>query len=137
MANAVTSFRLSMVSASVTITNRIRAITRHGGESAFELGGLPHPEGLDRDPQCRCRSSAWYLRVIAGSEELYKTATREIPGTVSLSSSSRFPLSSVENSVTPVILPPGRAMLATRPVPTGSPAPSRTMGILEVALLAA
>ena len=34
-------------------------------------------------------------------------------------------------------LPPGRARLATRPVPTGSPAAAKTIGMAEVACLAA
>src|SRR6266480_3667467 len=37
----------------------------------------------------------------------------------------------------PVMLPPGRARLATRPVPTGSPAAAKTMGMTDVACLAA
>src|SRR5262245_31419417 len=38
----------------------------------------------------------------------------------------------------PVTLPPGRARLSTRPASTGlSPAPSKTMGIVLVALIAA
>ena len=51
-----------------------------------------------------------------------RTATREILGTASLSSSSRFPPSSRVRSVRPVTLPPGRARLATRPASTGSTA---------------
>ena len=41
-------------------------------------------------------------------------------GTISLSSSSRFPLSSPARLVSPVMFPPGRARLATNPFPTGS-----------------
>jgi hypothetical protein len=37
----------------------------------------------------------------------------------------------------PVMLPPGRAKLATMPVPTGSVANANTMGIVEVACFAA
>src|SRR5262245_38959691 len=37
----------------------------------------------------------------------------------------------------PVTLPPGRARLATRPVPTGSPAEAKTIGMTDVACLAA
>ena len=43
------------------------------------------------------------------------TATRERPGTVSLSNSSRFAPSCAAISVIPVMLPPGRARLAMRP----------------------
>ena len=67
-----------------------------------------------------------------------KTATREVCGTASLSSSSRLPPSSLERFVMPVTLPPGRARLSTRPASTGStPAPIITMGIVLVAFLAA
>jgi hypothetical protein len=44
-----------------------------------------------------------------------------VPGTVSASSSKRFPLSSTLLANTPVIFPPGCARLATKPSFTGSP----------------
>ena len=37
----------------------------------------------------------------------------------------------------PVTLPPGRAKLSTKPVPTGSPATAKTIGMTDVACLAA
>ena len=58
-------------------------------------------------------------------------------GTSSDSSSSRLGISSAVSMLTPVRLPPGRARLATRPAPTGSPPPMKTIGIVEVALFAA
>jgi hypothetical protein len=58
-------------------------------------------------------------------------------GTSSESSSNRFDIRSVVISLMPVRLPPGRAKLATKPVPTGSPTPVKTIGIVEVALFAA
>jgi len=39
--------------------------------------------------------------------------------------------------VKPVRLPPGRAKLVTKPSPTTSPPPKKTIGIVEVALFAA
>ena len=39
---------------------------------------------------------------------------------ISFKSSSRFPLSSGEKLDSPVMFPPGRARLATSPLPTGS-----------------
>ena len=39
--------------------------------------------------------------------------------------------------VTPVALPPGRERLAAKPGRTGSPPITKTMGIVELALLAA
>jgi len=59
------------------------------------------------------------------------------PGTTSLRRSNRFALSSGESWLRPVMLPPGRATLATKPVPTGSPTPTMTMGIVLVACWAA
>src|ERR1700730_171245 len=56
------------------------------------------------------------------------------PGTSSESISTR--LGDRSRLLTPVRLPPGRARLATRPNPTGSP-PEKTIGIVEVAPFAA
>ena len=49
---------------------------------------------------------------------------RRTPGKISRKSSSRLPGRSADRFDRPVTLPPGRARLATRPAPTGSP-PSR------------
>jgi hypothetical protein len=51
--------------------------------------------------------------------------------------SSRLAATSVCWSDRPVTLPRGRARLATRPVPTGSPAAAKTMGMTDVACLVA
>src|SRR5262245_33250489 len=56
---------------------------------------------------------------------------------ISFKSSSRFPLSSGARVASPVIFPPGRARLATNPLPTGSLSCAMTMGIVTVASLAA
>jgi hypothetical protein len=50
---------------------------------------------------------------------------------------SRFAASSVDSSVIPVTLPPGRARLVTKPLPIGSAALCMTMGIVLVAPMAA
>ena len=60
-------------------------------------------------------------------------ATRRSPGTRSRSKSSRSPARSVANTDSPVTLPPGRARLSTSPLPTGSPAAEKTIGIVAVA----
>jgi len=65
------------------------------------------------------------------------TAARVTRGAISLSNSSHFALIPYSNVVKPVTLPPGRARLATRPVPTGSPAAAKTMGMTDVACMAA
>ena len=49
---------------------------------------------------------------MAGSR---RTATRVTPGAISLSNSSHFALMPYSNAVKPVMLPPGRARLATKP----------------------
>ena len=74
---------------------------------------------------------------LSGLVGFARKATRESPGTTSLSSSSRFPSSSWTIVVEPVTFPPGRARLATSPVPTASPATAMTIGIVFVACLAA
>ena len=66
-----------------------------------------------------------------------KIANRRRAGTTSRKSWSRLPARSVCWSDRPVTLPPGRAKLATRPVPTGSPAPATTIGMTDVACFAA
>ena len=66
-----------------------------------------------------------------------RSPTRASLGTASLSISSLLVFSSVAKLESPVTLPPGRARLATKPAPTGSPAFAITMGMVVVALLAA
>ena len=46
-------------------------------------------------------------------------------------------LAAARRSLKPVRLPPGRARLATRPTPTGSLMPVKTIGIIEVAFFTA
>ena len=74
---------------------------------------------------------------LPGSVEVPKTATRESLGMISFRSSSCFPLISGARVDNPVMFPPGRARLATNPLPTGSLSNAMTMGIVEVASLAA
>ena len=58
-------------------------------------------------------------------------------GTNSCSSSNRFGANATVIMVMPVTLPPGRLRLATRPNVTGSPALTKTIGIVDVAAFAA
>ena len=60
-------------------------------------------------------------------------ANRRRALTTSRKSSSRLPAISPNSFDRPVTLPPGRARLATRPVPTGSPAVPKTIGMTDVA----
>src|SRR5262249_14204696 len=64
-------------------------------------------------------------------------ATRAAPGTSSCNSSSRLAPGSAVRKFTPVALPPGRPMLATRPRLTGSSPTPKTIGMVEVAAFAA
>ena len=66
-----------------------------------------------------------------------RSPTRASLGTASLSISSLLVFSSGAKLESPVTLPPGRARLATKPAPTGSPALAITMGMVVVAFFAA
>ena len=66
-----------------------------------------------------------------------RSPTRASLGIASLSISSLLVFSSDAKLESPVTLPPGRARLATKPAPTGSPALVITIGMVVVALLAA
>jgi hypothetical protein len=64
---------------------------------------------------------------------LTSTAKRATRGTSSCKSPSRLAPSSPLMELAPVILPPGRLRLATRPVWTGSPPALKTIGMVVVA----
>jgi hypothetical protein len=69
---------------------------------------------------------------------LIRTATREAAGAISRSSSScLLAISGPASKVMPVMFPPGRARLATKPSPTASALASMTIGIVAVADLLA
>src|SRR5262249_10802544 len=63
-----------------------------------------------------------------GVRESRRTATRLTCGATCLSSSSHLTLRPYSYAENPVVLPPGRAKLATRPAPTGSISPANTIG---------
>ena len=62
-----------------------------------------------------------------------KTAARVTPGAICLSSSSHFPAKLYSSCMNPVVLPPGRARLSTKLVPTGSTTIANTIGMVRVA----
>src|SRR5947208_1978904 len=62
---------------------------------------------------------------------------RESLGTISFRNSSCFPVISGARVDNPVMFPPGRARRSTNPLPTGSVSCPITIGIVEVASLAA
>src|SRR6516164_2474855 len=64
-------------------------------------------------------------------------ANRRRSGTTSRNSSRRLPARSVDWSDRPVMLPPGRDRLATKPLPTGSFATANTIGMTDVACFTA
>src|SRR6516225_4383691 len=64
-------------------------------------------------------------------------ANRWRSGTTSQNSSRRLPARSVDWSDRPVMLPPGRDRLATKPLPTGSFATTNTIGMTDVACFTA
>src|SRR5262245_45747828 len=66
-----------------------------------------------------------------------RTAIVVALGRSSRSSPSRFGSRSKINEVTPVMLPPGRLRLGTRPLLTGSLPLRETIGMVAVAVLAA
>ena len=68
---------------------------------------------------------------------LPKIANRRSVGTTARNSSIRLAAISVVCSDRPVTLAPGRAELATRPLPTGSPVSANTIGMTDVAFFAA
>jgi hypothetical protein len=72
-----------------------------------------------------------------GLLSLANTANRRRLGTTSRKSSTRLLTASTLWIDKPVTLPPGRARLATSPLPTGSPLATNTIGMTNVARLAA
>jgi len=72
-----------------------------------------------------------------GSLGFARKPRTETLGAISCRSCTRFATSAVENMLTPVMLPPGRFKLATRPLSTGSEAIVATIVIVAVAALAA
>src|SRR5262249_519569 len=84
--------------------------------------------------------------VLRARRDLYETSPSQIPASgrgccraavrvtdCTGASSSRLPARSADRIDRPVALPPGRARLATRLFPTGSPAVANTIGMTDVA----
>ena len=97
--------------------------------------GLKRPDGYTQDAR-------GFFNLLVAQRHCLITCIPEhrervAPGTASFRSSSRLALSSVAGSVIPVMFPPGRARLVTKPVPTASPAATNTIGMVEVASFAA
>src|ERR1035437_1365575 len=73
----------------------------------------------------------------AGLVGLTSRPKRVAAGTTSCNNSKRFGLTSPLSDVAPVMFPPGLLRLATNPEATGSAPISKTIGIVDVAALAA
>ena len=130
--------RLVNTSGSATDIKRVRAALERleGGRDILRSPDFERrrPRGRACGPLPEPRPSPARL---AGLPTLAMIANRRRPGTTSRKSSSRLPARSVGWSDRPVTLPPGRARLATRPLPTGSPATAKTIGMTDVACFAA
>ena len=72
-----------------------------------------------------------------GSASLTSKAMTLAVGTTSYSNCSRFGVISMFKLATPVMFPPGRSRAAMSPRLTGSPAISKTIGMVVVAAFAA
>src|SRR5689334_4051680 len=83
------------------------------------------PASIDR------RKEAKYGAVFG----LNRTATRASLGAISFKISIHFPPIENSKAVNPVIFPPGRAKLDTKPWPTGSDTDTNTIGTVLVASL--
>src|SRR5262249_50547061 len=82
-------------------------------------------------------STSFMNKECAGLAGCWRIAMRTACGMTSLSSSSRFTVSSVDMTESPVMLPPGRARPAIKPLSNGSAAAPMTIGMLCVARCAA
>src|SRR5262249_48769763 len=72
---------------------------------------------------------------LAGARSQFGIANDHRPGhagAISLSSSSHLPLMLHSNAMKPVVLPPGRARLSTKPAPTASATPKNTVGTVRL-----
>jgi hypothetical protein len=89
-------------------------------------------------PVARAASSmSLACRVAGGKLGLISAPITLTPGASSRSRPNRFASIRLVDVMIPVALPPGRLMLSTSPVLTGSPPTANTMGIVEVARFAA
>src|SRR5262249_39700460 len=97
--------------------------TLESRERGREILGSPDFERGDVEAEVLAVASTSLIsRTAAGAPGLTIMANLRRPGTTSRNRASRLPARSVDCSDRPVTLPPGRARVATKPVPTGSAA---------------
>ena len=101
-------------------------------EGTHRIGGLEASFGSNSEVGLHHR---FIRHQFGGSDRAdeRRTAARVTSGATCLSSSSHFPLRPNSNCIKPVVLPPGRAKLWTKPAPTGSVTCTNTMGTVRVA----
>gem|GEM_PF-3732661 len=91
------------------------------GEGAFEIFRPSYLQRFNFQSYGPSRElSCLKIEYVLRNDRIHKAPICEIFGTCSLSSSSRFPLTSREIMDKPVTFPPGRARLAATPAATGS-----------------
>jgi hypothetical protein len=100
--------------ATVGLVDRIR-------ERAFDQAGIARVELAQLHSEGR--RDAWMAAILPTPENSLgrMTIARLTRGAISLSSSSHFPLMPYSNRRNPVVLPPGRDRLATRPILSYAP----------------
>jgi hypothetical protein len=86
------------------------------------------------DPKYFCATASATRRnaTLAADSGLKSTAARLTLGATSLSSPNHLPLMAGSKFWNPVMLPPGRARLVTKPLPTASKTWANTIGTVRV-----
>src|SRR5262245_41762288 len=117
---------------------RIGALLHHCCECGLELDARTHAYRDDRHTQPRCRSLYLFeLEDIGGVVRIPEKGYARDGWNNLLENLQPLAPTSGPRMVLPVIFPPGRARLGTRPARTGSPIEIMTIGIVVVACLAA
>src|SRR5262249_15128247 len=129
---------VQLVERIVAHDKHLGALSQHDGDRRVEVGGAAELDAGQRDPGRRGRGLHLGQHVEGrGVVRIGEIGDAATVGIASRRSSSRLPPRSGLSTVLPVMLLPGRARLATKPVRTASPTPIITMGIVVVAALAA
>src|SRR5215471_5338764 len=117
---------------------RVHLVADQRLERRLDLAAIARLNDADLDADLRCRRlqvSGDGLGILVLG--LTSSPRRRAAGSSSRSNPSCLGANSLNRKLTPVALPPGRAMLATRPRLTGSSVTLKTMGRLAVAAFAA
>src|SRR6516164_5459379 len=105
-----------------------------GRDGTFNVGGVLDEGGYRLNPKRRRRGfGRMYVVIIKGGRlGVGHEGGAHKPGRISLSIASHLPVTLASYSITPVILPPGRGRLATKPEPIGSATRANTIGIVRL-----